>query len=83
MQDLMVLLLGGIVGASAGRLVGFLTLPNALHAYTRYKGLGLPLSVGERQAREQLVRNWCLVFVPAVMGIMCAVTALEAFGSGQ
>ncbi len=76
-----------VLGATAGALVAWLTsisaLPTALHMFGRSKGLGLPLSIEEKQMREHLVRRLYTVVAPLVCGVGGAVFALQMFGSGE
>lgn len=76
-----------VLGAAAGALVAWLTsmfaLPTALHMFGQPKGLGLPLSVEEKQKREHFVRRLYTVVAPLACGVMGAVFALQMFGSGE
>ncbi|MCF6102431.1 MULTISPECIES: hypothetical protein [Mesorhizobium] len=76
-----------VLGAAAGALVAWLTsvfaLPTALHMFGRSKGLGLPVSVEEKQMREHLIRRLYLVVSPLACGVMGAAVALQMFGGAE
>ena len=80
MRDLIVLVLGGIFGV----LVGWFVRSRA--PFERYPknqtNFGIPLSVEEKQMEEHFLKQFFVAY-PLVLGVIFAVVALVAFGSGK
>ncbi|AEH88131.1 hypothetical protein [Mesorhizobium opportunistum] len=79
------------VGAALGVLLAWLGLrkapPSSPNFSKHTKWNGVPLSVGERQMREVLLRNLSLADYPhlgvVLYGLLGAFLALYFFGSGE
>ncbi|TIX27179.1 hypothetical protein [Mesorhizobium sp.] len=86
MANFVILTLGGAFGVLLAWLGSRRALPFSPDFSKHTKWNGMPLSVGEKQMREVLLRSLSLVGSPllyVLYGLMGAFLALYFFGSGK
>ncbi len=86
MANFVILALGGALGVLLAWLGSRKALPSSPDFSKQTKWDGMPLSVGERQMREVMLRNLSLAGSPllyGLYGLIGALLALYFFGSGE